>query len=477
VAQYADTRGTAQLMQDDPVGPTVSVELLRRFDVSGPRYTSYPTADRFVEAFGAETYRTWLRKRVLAGSPRPISLYIHIPFCESICYYCACNKVITKDHGRSSRYVRYIEREMELVGGVLENARQAVQMHWGGGTPNFLNRDEMAALMEAVRQHFRLDPRGELSIEVDPRTVSDATVSLLAGLGFNRISLGVQDFDPQVQKAVNRIQSEEQTRAVMHAARSAGFRSINADLIYGLPKQHVAGFNRTLERVIDAGPDRIALYNYAHLPAVFKPQRRISEADLPAPDVKLQLLSLAIRRLTEAGYVYIGMDHFAKPEDDLSVAQRQGRLHRNFQGYSTHAETDLLGFGISAIGQVGPTYSQNVKTLGEYYDSLDRAILPVMRGIELTADDLVRRAVIQCLMCRFEVPVESLEVAHLIDFRKYFMQEIEELAPYREAGMLTLDRQWLTVTPLGRFFIRNICMVFDRYLREGRERARYSKVV
>ena len=455
----------------------ISVELLKRFDVSGQRYTSYPTADRFVEAFDAETYRSWLRKRVLAGQPRPLSLYVHLPFCESICYYCACNKVITKDHGRSARYVKYLAREMGLTAQLLEGARHVVQMHWGGGTPNFLNREEMTELVNAIRAHFRLDAKGEYSIELDPRRVHEDTVPLLAELGFNRISLGVQDFDLAVQKAVNRIQSEEQTLAVMQAAREAGFRSINVDLIYGLPKQQVIGFNRTLETVIRAGPDRIALYNYAHLPTVFKPQRRIAEADLPSPEAKLQLLALAIRRLTGAGYVYIGMDHFARPEDDLAVAQRQGRLQRNFQGYSTHADTDLLGFGISAIGQVGPTYSQNGKTLDEYYDRLDHGTLPVMRGIELTADDLVRRALIQCLMCHFEVPIESLEVAHLIDFRKYFEREIEDLAVFREAGLLTLDRQWLTVTPRGRYFIRNICMVFDRYLREGRERASYSKVV
>ncbi len=464
-------------MHGSPAGPLVSVELLRQFDVSGPRYTSYPTADRFVEAFGADTYREWVRKRTLAGQPRPISLYVHVPFCESICYYCACNKVITRDHGRSARYVRYVEREMGLVAQLLGTARQAVQMHWGGGTPNFLDREEMTGLVTTIREHFRLEARGEYSIEVDPRTLAPETIGFLADLGFNRISLGVQDFDPQVQKAVNRIQSEEQTRAVMDGARRAGFRSVSVDLIYGLPRQNVMGFNRTLERIVEAAPDRIALYNYAHLPTVFKPQRRIAETDLPAPETKLQLLSLAIRRLTEGGYHYIGMDHFARPDDDLAVAQRQGRLHRNFQGYSTHAETDLLGFGISAIGQVGPTYTQNVKSLVEYYDRLDHATLPVMRGIELTADDLVRRALIQCLMCHFEVPIESLEVAHLIDFRKYFARELEDLAPFREAGMLTLDRQWLNVTPLGRFFIRNICMVFDRYLREGRERARYSKVV
>jgi oxygen-independent coproporphyrinogen-3 oxidase len=464
-------------MQDSPGEPLISVELLKRFDVSGPRYTSYPTADRFVEAFGAETYSSWLRKRLVAGQPRPLSLYVHLPFCESICYYCACNKVITKDHGRSARYVKYLAREMALTAQLLEGARHVVQMHWGGGTPNFLNREEMIALVGAIREHFRLDPKGEYSIELDPRRVQQDTIALLAELGFNRVSLGVQDFDPAVQKAVNRIQSEEQTLAVMRAEREAGFKSINVDLIYGLPKQHVISFNRTLETVIQAAPDRIALYNYAHLPAVFKPQRRIAEADLPAPEAKLQLLALAIRRFIDAGYVYIGMDHFARPEDDLAVAQRQGRLQRNFQGYSTHADTDLLGFGISAIGQVGPTYSQNVKTLDEYYDRLDHGTLPVMRGIELTADDLVRRALIQCLMCHFEVPIESLEVAHLIDFRKYFEREIEDLAMFREAGLLTLDRQWLTVTPRGRYFIRNICMVFDRYLREGRERALYSRVV
>lgn len=464
-------------MQQNPSGPPVSVELLKRFDVSGPRYTSYPTADRLIEAFTASTYEGWLRKRFMAGLPRPISLYFHIPFCESICYYCGCNKVITKDHGRSARYVKYLQKEMQLVRGLLSGSRSVVQMHWGGGTPNFLDGQEMQELVHGIRENFTLEARGEFSIELDPRTVKPGYVERLGQLGFNRVSLGVQDFDPAVQKAINRIQSEAQTLGVIHAARESGFRSVNVDLIYGLPKQNVIGFNRTLERVVEAGPDRIALYNYAHLPTVFKPQRRIAEADLPTPDAKLQLLSLAIRRLTAAGYVYVGMDHFAKPEDDLAVAQRQGRLHRNFQGYSTHADTDLIAFGISAISQVGPTYSQNVKTLDEYYFQLDQGVLPVMRGIEVTADDLLRRALIQALMCHFEVPIQSLEVAHLIDFRKYFAAELDDLKALREAGLVELSEEYLTVTPLGRYFIRNICMVFDRYLREGRERARYSKAV
>jgi oxygen-independent coproporphyrinogen-3 oxidase len=464
-------------MQNSSSAPAVPLALLERFDVSGPRYTSYPTADRFVEAFGSQTYVEWLHKRRLGGATRPLSLYVHLPFCASICYYCACNKVITKDHGRSAKYVRYLLKEMALLAPLLGGARATVQMHWGGGTPNFLNRAELAELADGIRDTFRLDPKGEYSIEVDPRAVADSDMAFLAGLGFNRVSLGVQDFDPAVQQAVNRIQSEAQTLGTMRAAREAGFKSVNIDLIYGLPKQNVMGFNRTIEKVVEASPDRVALYNYAHLPGVFKPQRRIAPADLPSAQAKLQLLSLAIRRLGEAGYAYIGMDHFAKPDDDLAVAQRQGRLHRNFQGYSTHADCDLIGLGISAIGQVGPTYSQNVKTLDEYYDRLDAGTLAVMRGLELTADDLVRRAVIQCLMCHFQIPIESLEIAHLIEFRKYFAQELRDLAPLQEAGLVTLDDQWLTVTPVGRYFIRNICMVFDRYLREGRERASYSKVV
>ena len=455
----------------------VPTELLRRFDVAGPRYTSYPTADRFVEAFDAEAYRSWLAKRSLGGMAKPLALYVHLPFCGSICYYCACNKVITRDRGRAAKYVRYLERELDMCSEVLGGGLDVVQMHWGGGTPTFLPHAELARLMAAIQSRFRLAEKGEYAIEIDPRTLQAGTLELLRELGFNRLSFGVQDFDPEVQRAVHRIQSEEQTLGAMAEARERQFRSINIDLIYGLPKQHVIGFNRTLDKVIGSSPDRIALYNYAHLPSVFKPQRRISDADLPSAETRVQLLSLAIRRLTGAGYTYIGMDHFARPSDQLAVAQRQGRLQRNFQGYSAGPDCDLLGLGISAIGQMGPTYSQNVKTLEEYYDRLERGALPILRGVELTADDLVRRAVIQCLMCRFEVPIESLEIAHLIEFRKYFAAELRDLEPFQDAGLMTLDDQWLSVTALGRFFIRNICMVFDRYLREGRERARYSKAV
>lgn len=452
-------------------------QLIQRFDVNGPRYTSYPTADRFVEAFDARALRDWLGKRAIGGVSRPLSLYFHIPFCNTICYYCACNKIITKDHGRSAKYLKYLDKEIGLQAGYLGGSRQVTQLHLGGGTPTFLSHDEMRQLMDSVRSRFTLVPNGEYSIEVDPRKVDFETVKLLADLGFNRMSVGVQDFNADVQRAVNRVQSIDETRLVMESARATGFKSISMDLIYGLPKQNVISFNRTLEQVLELSPDRISLYSYAHLPGLFKPQRRITAVELPNADSKLQILQLAIRRLTEAGYVYIGMDHFAKPDDELTVAQRQGRLHRNFQGYSTQAECDLLAFGVSAIGKIGPVYSQNVKTLDEYYDALDRDELPVLRGIELTADDLLRRAIIQALMCHFELSIESIEIAHLVRFREYFAEELQDLRVMEQAGLVKIDDEWISVQPAGRLLVRGIAMVFDRYLRSDRERARYSKVI
>lgn len=452
-------------------------QLIRRFDVNGPRYTSYPTADRFVEAFNADALRNWLERRTVGGSGRPLSLYFHIPFCSTICYYCACNKIITKDHGRSAKYLKYLAKEIAMQAECLEGGREAVQLHLGGGTPTFLSHGEMRQLMATVREHFTLLPKGEYSIEVDPRKVDFETVAMLADVGFNRMSIGVQDFNVDVQRAVNRLQSFEETKLVLDAARQTGFESVSMDLIYGLPKQNVISFNRTLEQVLELSPDRISLYSYAHLPGLFKPQRRIDPADMPTADVKLQILQLAIRRLTDASYVYIGMDHFAKPDDELAIAQRQGRLHRNFQGYSTHAECDLLAFGVSAIGKVGPTYAQNVKTLDEYYDSLDHDRLPVLRGIELSADDILRRSIIQALMCHFELSIEAIETAHMIDFSRYFADEMEDLQSMAKAGLISIDERWITVLPQGRLLVRGVAMVFDRYLRSDRERARYSKVI
>ena len=452
-------------------------QIIRRFDVNGPRYTSYPTADRFVEAFDAEAAKLWLGKRNIGGISRPLSLYFHIPFCNTICYYCACNKIITKDHGRSGKYLKYLAKEVALQSEYLDGEHDVIQLHWGGGTPTFLSHDEMRQLMETTRKHFRLLDGGEYSIEVDPRKVDNATVALLGELGFNRMSVGVQDFDERVQQAVNRIQSEQETADVIAAARGNGFKSVSIDLIYGLPQQSVMGFNRTLERVLAMDPDRLSIYNYAHLPGLFKPQRRIHETELPSADAKLQILALAIKKLTDAGYVFIGMDHFAKPDDELAVAQRQGRLHRNFQGYSTYADCDMLSFGISSISKVGPTYCQNVKTLDEYYDRLDGQMLPVFRGIELNADDILRRSIIQALMCHFELSIESIESSHLIDFRKYFAAELEDLKEMAQAGLLKVDDEWITVLPPGRMLVRAISMVFDRYLRADRQRTRYSKVI
>lgn len=455
----------------------VEPDLIRKYDVNGPRYTSYPTADRFVEGYGEAQCRDWLRKRNIGGINQPLSIYVHLPFCNTICYYCACNKVVTKDHGRSGKYIKYLAREMALYDELLGDDRSICQMHWGGGTPTFLSREEMQELMGALHRYFLPAPNAEYSIEIDPRKVAPGTMAFLGELGFNRVSIGVQDFDPAVQKAVNRIQSEEETRRAMEEARANGFRSVNMDLIYGLPKQTVAGFESTLDRIIGLSPERVALYNYAHLPTVFKPQRRILQADMPAPETKLEIFKRAMERLLAAGYTYIGMDHFAKPTDDLAIAQRQGRLHRNFQGYSTHADCDLLAFGISSIGRVGPTYYQNVKTLDEYYDALDWDHLPVLRGIELTQDDLVRRAVIQALICHFKLSTESIELAYLIDFKSYFADELADLERFREEGLVELTPDWITITPRGRLLVRAICMVFDRYLRDNRQRASYSKVI
>ncbi len=451
----------------------VDLELIRRLDKNGPRYTSYPTADRFVDAFNADSYRQWVAKR----EHRPLSLYIHIPFCNTLCFYCACNKVITKDKSKAGEYVRYLVKEMAMQAGLLGPGQVVEQLHFGGGTPTFLSDDEIRQVMAAIRQNFKLVEDGEYSIEIDPRKVSDATIALLGEAGFNRISIGVQDFDADVQRAVNRIQSEEETLRVIHAARANGFKSVSIDLIYGLPKQTLEGFGTTLDKVIAANPDRLSIYNYAHMPTLFKPQRRIHEEDMPTGQMKLDILSLAVNKLTSAGYVYIGMDHFAKPEDELAVAQREGRLHRNFQGYSTHSDCDLVALGVSAIGKIGPTYSQNFRELEDYYDALDRDQLPIMRGMELNADDLVRRDIIQALMCHFEIDKQAFGRANGADFDQYFAAEQDELREYEGEGLLEISPQRVVVTPKGRMLIRNICMVFDKYLRTRTEHARYSKVI
>ena len=454
-------------------------DLLRRFDVSGPRYTSYPTADRFVEAFDADGYRRALEQRSAGLGSRlvPLSLYVHIPFCESLCYYCACNKIITKHPERADEYLDYLERELDLQLAHCRSNQPVSQLHLGGGSPTFLSDEALTRLMEMVRARFQLQPGGEYSIEVDPRTVTPARLRHLYSVGFNRLSFGVQDFDPQVQKAVHREQPAEQVFDLVAQARAIGFESINIDLIYGLPQQTPASFARTMEQVCLLRPDRIALYAYAHLPERFKPQRRIAVQELPNPVDKLSMLAMALESLQAAGYVYVGMDHFALPGDGLAVAKRQGRLHRNFQGYSTQPDCDLMALGVSAIGKIGATYSQNAKTLEEYYDLIDQGQIPVVRGLALGRDDMLRRCVIMSLMCQGTVVLESVEQSWLVDFRQYFAAELEQLQPLVEQGLVEITPEAINVTELGWYFVRGVAMVFDKYLQADRTRARFSKII
>jgi oxygen-independent coproporphyrinogen III oxidase len=468
---------SAPILETISVSHAISDELLRCFDVPGPRYTSYPTADRFVEAFTEHDYIQALGQRRAGSMALPLSLYVHIPFCESVCYYCACNKVITRHHDRAAQYLRYLAREVELQVAHFGAGQGVSQLHLGGGTPTFLSDAELEDLMSMLRRHFTLAPGGEYSIEVDPRTVTEERLRTLARLGFNRLSFGVQDFDPAVQKAVHRVQPAEQVFALVEAARRIGFESINVDLIYGLPLQTPESFARTLAQVNALRPDRIALYAYAHLPSRFKPQRRIVAAELPSPGDKLSMLSASLDALLGEGYVYVGMDHFALPNDALAVAKRQGRLHRNFQGYSTQPDCDLIGLGVSAIGRIGATYSQNAKTLAEYGDLLDQGRLPIVRGLALTRDDLLRRAVIMSLMCQGEVQFESIELGHLIDFRRYFERELAALQAMAEHGLVTINSNGVEVTDAGWFLVRAIAMVFDKHLQVDQDRARFSRII
>ncbi|MBS3017921.1 Oxygen-independent coproporphyrinogen III oxidase [Comamonas sp. PE63] len=457
----------------------VTPELLSRFDIPGPRYTSFPTADRFVEAFGADDYILALKQRKTHSSSRalPLSVYVHVPFCESLCYYCACNKIVTKHHEKAAEYLDYLGRELAMHTEHCGKGQLVSQLHLGGGTPTFFSDAELQQLMLLMREHFKLDLAGEYSIEVDPRTVSNERLKTLKDMGFNRLSFGVQDFDPAVQKAVHREQPAEQVFELVAEARRLGFVSINVDLIYGLPKQTSESFARTLAQVNELRPDRIALYAYAHLPERFKPQRRIASADLPMGQEKLNMLSGAIDAFMNGGYVYVGMDHFALPDDSLAIAKRQGRLHRNFQGYSTQPDCDLIALGVSAIGKVGATYSQNVKTLEEYYDAIDGGMLPVQRGLALSRDDLVRRAIIMAIMCQGSVLYEPMEQAWLINFREYFARELAALGEMQRNGLVQLSDEGFKVTGLGWFFVRGVAMLFDRYLQADRNRTRFSRII
>ena len=452
------------------------LDLINRYDRAGPRYTSYPTALELHEGFGDKEYRQHIAKSNAAGGP--LSLYFHIPFCDTVCFYCACNKIITKNRKHAEPYLANLCKEIAMQGDLFDSNRVVNQLHWGGGTPTFLSYEQMKQLMTVTRQHFLLkdDDSGEYSIEVDPRETHSQTIKQLRELGFNRISLGLQDFDPAVQKAVNRIQSEEQTFSVLDAARAEGFRSTNIDLIYGLPLQTVATFALTLDKILAAEPDRFSVFNYAHMPNRFKTQRQINDADMPSADVKLDILQMVGQKLTEAGYIYIGMDHFAKPDDELAIAQREGKLYRNFQGYSTHSDCDLIGLGITSIGRVGDSYIQNVKELDEYDQLISQNKLPVFKGFELDNDDKLRRAVITQLICHFDLTYASIEQEFSINFADYFAKELHALTPMQADGLLTVSSEGIQVLSAGRLLIRNICMVFDKYLAQ-KQQQQFSKVI
>ncbi|MDH0866309.1 oxygen-independent coproporphyrinogen III oxidase [Mitsuaria sp. GD03876] len=441
-------------------------DLLRRFDIAGPRYTSYPTADRFHAGVDAAQHAETLALRAFGPvAQQPMSVYVHIPFCESVCYYCACNKVVTRHHERAAAYVDALALEMALVQQRLGTRALVSQLHFGGGTPTFLSDGELSTLMALLHRHFRLCADAEISIEVDPRTIDVGRLRHLRTLGFNRLSFGVQDFDPDVQRAVHREQSLESVAALMGAARDLGFRSINVDLIHGLPLQTPASFARTVEQVASLRPDRIALYAYAHLPHRFKPQRRIEASALPQPADKLRMLSGAIAGFIARGYSYIGMDHFALADDPLAVAKREGRLHRNFQGYSTQPDCDLVALGVSAISKVGSSFAQNVKTLPEYYAALREGRLPIERGLSLDQDDLVRRDAIMALMCQGRLAFDPIERSHGIVMTDYFAPELARLRRLEADGLVTLEPRAVQVTPMGWFFVRAVAMVFDRYLK------------
>lgn len=454
-------------------------DIITRYSLTGPRYTSYPTALHFHEWFTEESYR---EQAILSNEdliPSALSLYFHLPFCRTVCFYCACNKIVTNNQKRADKYLEYLYREIRLQGQLFDRDRVVTQLHWGGGTPTYITNLQIQALMDETRRNFTLldDDSGDYSVEIDPRVTDPETISVLRKSGFNRISVGVQDFDPEVQKSVNRIQPFDQTAEVIEKARKEGFKSVNIDMIYGLPNQTLDSFKETLEQLSKLSPDRIAVYNYAHLPHMFKTQRQINEDELPDADEKLAILQYVIDYLQSQGYVYIGMDHFAKPSDELAVAQEQGTLYRNFQGYSTHKDCDLIGMGVSAISRIGSCYAQNVHNVDEYYESITNNRIPISRGLCLDNDDRVRRDVISRLICNFYLSYEDIEQIHSIDFREYFHNELLMLEGMAKDGLCSMDETGIKVSPSGRLLIRNICMVFDKYLRTGSSNKSYSKVI
>ncbi len=453
-------------------------ELMRRYDREGPRYTSYPTAVQF-RALQPNCYESAAATSRGAIDKSPLSLYIHIPFCYSPCFYCGCNKIVTRHVERSDPYTARLFKEISMRSAYFDPDREVEQLHLGGGTPTFLTPERLNALIDTLDRFFRLvtsDAR-DYSIEIDPRTVDASYIRQLAEFGFNRISIGVQDFDPDVQNAINRIQPIELVQQTLDSARENGLRSINFDLIYGLPRQTLASFAATLDRVVEMRPDRLAVYGYAHMPQVFKAQRQLQPSDLPDAATRLALLQLAVNKLTAAGYLYIGMDHFALPGDPLAQARESGTLHRSFQGYTTHASRDLVSLGVSAIGQVGNLYIQNHKTLAGYNEALDQGVLPSFRGVTMNADDVLRKDVIQQIMCHGTIDIPATEKRFGIEFDAYFQAEAPRLATLQADGLIEASSRRIDLTPRGRLLMRNVAMAFDAYSAAGAQRAPLSRVI
>jgi oxygen-independent coproporphyrinogen-3 oxidase len=454
---------------------SVDLGLLRKYDRPGPRYTSYPPAPLFTEAYGPADYAADVRASAAGG--RPLSLYFHLPFCHARCFFCGCNVIVTRSHDRVDEYLDHLEREIALVAGMLGPSRPVIQLAWGGGTPTHLTPEQIRRLAAAIRAHFSIAPDAETSVEIDPRGIDRAHLEALREAGFGRASVGVQDFEPEVQQAINREQPYELTRWAVTTLRELGFASVNLDLIYGLPRQNEERFARTLETVLTLAPDRLAVFSYAHVPWVKRNQKAITVEELPPPEVKLAMLKLTIERLAAAGLEHIGMDHFARPEDELAVAQREGKLHRNFQGYSTRGGTDLLAFGVTGISGLARCYAQNVKELEDYYARISAGALPTERGLRLSDDDLLRRQVIQELMCNLRLDTAEISRRLGLDFDRRLAAEIGALAEMEADGLVQRRPGRIEVTSLGRLFVRNVAMCFDAYLGGAAGQPLYSRTV
>ncbi|MCH7783430.1 oxygen-independent coproporphyrinogen III oxidase [candidate division KSB1 bacterium] len=456
---------------------TIDLDKLKKYDKPGPRYTSYPTAPQFHEKFTRDDLTNEIKRTNENGNSADLSLYFHLPYCDTLCYFCGCNMIITRNRGRIGGYTEYLKREIDLYRKLINRDRKVEQLHWGGGTPTHLNPGEITGLISYINRNFEYTPDAEIGCEIDPRGLTKEHLEALRNGGFNRISMGVQDFNDKVQIAINRIQPEDITRQACDWTKELGFLSMNIDLIYGLPFQTPESFEETVDTIIDISPDRLAVFNYAHVPWLKKHQNILTDKDLPKPEEKFEILKMTIEKLTGAGYVFIGMDHFAKPEDELTVALREKKLYRNFQGYSTHSGADLYAMGITSISQLPMVYSQNHKEEKAYYDSIDSGLIPIARGYTMNEDDIIRRKVVMNLMCHFVLEFQQIEDEFGIHFDEYFAWGLENLKEFADDGLVTMDDNRIVVTELGRLMIRTIAMNFDGYIERQVDKTKYSRTV